>query len=111
MLNAKSRLVGIAYVGGPLALLGPAFVAAIAYIDPGNFATNITAGSKFGHPAYSCTPCPQPGIRLQVLDEEEGAARGVDHRGDDRSLVGRPGARPVGSMARRPAPTRRPWPA
>ncbi len=49
MLNAKSRLVGVAYVGGPLALLGPAFVAAIAYIDPGNFATNITAGSKFGY--------------------------------------------------------------
>ena len=49
MLHAKSRLVGVAYVGGPLALLGPAFVAAIAYIDPGNFATNITAGSKFGY--------------------------------------------------------------
>ena len=49
MLNAKSRLVGVAYVGGPLALLGPAFVAAVAYIDPGNFATNITAGSKFGY--------------------------------------------------------------
>ena len=34
---------------GPLPLLGPAFVAAIAYIDPGNFATNITAGSRFGY--------------------------------------------------------------
>ena len=30
-------------------LLGPAFVAAVAYIDPGNFATNITAGSQFGY--------------------------------------------------------------
>jgi len=29
-------------------LLGPAFVAAIAYVDPGNVAANITAGSKFG---------------------------------------------------------------
>ena len=29
--------------------LGPAFIAAIAYIDPGNFATNIAAGSKFGY--------------------------------------------------------------
>ena len=29
--------------------LGPAFVAAVAYIDPGNFATNIAAGSKFGY--------------------------------------------------------------
>jgi len=32
-----------------LAMLGPAFVACIAYIDPGNFATNISAGSTFGY--------------------------------------------------------------
>src|SRR3954471_8150097 len=30
-------------------LLGPAFVAAIAYVDPGNFATNFAAGSSFGY--------------------------------------------------------------
>lgn len=29
-------------------LLGPAFVAAVAYVDPGNFATNIQAGTTFG---------------------------------------------------------------
>ena len=29
--------------------LGPAFIAAIAYVDPGNFATNIAAGSQFGY--------------------------------------------------------------
>src|ERR1700737_2226689 len=27
---------------------GPAFVASVAYIDPGNFATNIEGGSRFG---------------------------------------------------------------
>src|SRR6266436_3174571 len=32
-----------------LPFLGPAFVACIAYIDPGNFATNIAGGSKFGY--------------------------------------------------------------
>ncbi len=32
-----------------LPFLGPAFIACIAYIDPGNFATNIAAGSKFGY--------------------------------------------------------------
>lgn len=32
-----------------LSLLGPAFIAAIGYIDPGNFATNIQAGSAFGY--------------------------------------------------------------
>ncbi|AHA76392.1 Manganese transport protein mntH [Bacillus subtilis PY79] len=31
---------------GLLPFLGPAFIAAIAYIDPGNFATNISAGSS-----------------------------------------------------------------
>jgi manganese transport protein len=32
-----------------LALFGPAFVAAIAYVDPGNFATNVSAGARYGH--------------------------------------------------------------
>jgi manganese transport protein len=32
-----------------LAMLGPAFVAAIAYVDPGNFATNVAGGAKFGY--------------------------------------------------------------
>ena len=37
--------------GGPrsiLPFLGPAFIACVAYMDPGNFATNIAGGSKFG---------------------------------------------------------------
>nr|WP_147280359.1 Nramp family divalent metal transporter [Photobacterium damselae] len=32
-----------------LLLLGPAFIAAIGYIDPGNFATNIESGSSYGY--------------------------------------------------------------
>src|ERR1700730_8741048 len=32
-----------------LPFLGPAFVACVAYIDPGNFATNIQGGSEFGY--------------------------------------------------------------
>jgi len=32
-----------------LALLGPAFVASIAYVDPGNFATNISGGAEYGY--------------------------------------------------------------
>jgi manganese transport protein len=32
-----------------LALFGPAFVAAIAYVDPGNFATNFSAGAEYGY--------------------------------------------------------------
>jgi manganese transport protein len=41
-LRARGRLRGV------LPLLGPAFVAAIAYVDPGNFATNIAGGAKYG---------------------------------------------------------------
>ncbi|SDH84458.1 manganese transport protein [Sinosporangium album] len=42
-LRARGRL------RGGVALLGPAFVAAVAYIDPGNFATNFTAGASYGY--------------------------------------------------------------
>ncbi|GAA1746786.1 Nramp family divalent metal transporter [Aeromicrobium alkaliterrae] len=30
-------------------LIGPAFIAAVAYVDPGNVATNVTAGASFGY--------------------------------------------------------------
>jgi manganese transport protein len=32
-----------------ITLLGPAFVAAVAYVDPGNFAANFSAGAKYGY--------------------------------------------------------------
>ena len=32
-----------------LPFLGPAFIAAVAYVDPGNFATNMAAGSRYGY--------------------------------------------------------------
>ena len=31
-----------------LPFLGPAFIASVAYVDPGNFATNISGGARFG---------------------------------------------------------------
>ena len=30
-------------------MLGPAFVASVAYVDPGNFATNLQGGAQFGY--------------------------------------------------------------
>jgi manganese transport protein len=42
VLSGKSRL-------RILPFLGPAFIASIAYIDPGNFATNIAGGSRYGY--------------------------------------------------------------
>ncbi len=35
--------------GGLFLLLGPAFVAAIAYVDPGNVAANLTSGASYGY--------------------------------------------------------------
>ena len=35
--------------GSLVALMGPAFVAAVAYVDPGNVAANITAGARYGY--------------------------------------------------------------
>ena len=32
-----------------ITLIGPAFIAAVAYVDPGNVATNVTAGARFGY--------------------------------------------------------------
>ncbi|HHV54189.1 MAG TPA: Nramp family divalent metal transporter [Firmicutes bacterium] len=46
VLNDRATRPGIVRL---LPFLGPAFVAAVAYIDPGNFATNIQAGSEFGY--------------------------------------------------------------
>jgi manganese transport protein len=42
-LRARGRVRGV------LALLGPAFVACVAYVDPGNFATNIAGGAQYGY--------------------------------------------------------------
>jgi manganese transport protein len=36
-------------LGGYLAFAGPAIIASIAYMDPGNYATNIQAGAKYGY--------------------------------------------------------------
>lgn len=45
MLDSRPRPT----TGKPIALLGPAFVAAIAYVDPGNVAANLTAGARYGY--------------------------------------------------------------
>ena len=48
-ISALRQLRARGAIRGRVALLGPAFVAAVAYIDPGNFATNITGGAKYGY--------------------------------------------------------------
>ncbi len=46
VLERKSKRRGL---GRVLPFLGPAFVASVAYMDPGNFATNIQGGAQFGY--------------------------------------------------------------
>ena len=47
--SALERLLSRGKVRATLFMLGPAFVASIAYVDPGNFATNVQGGAQFGY--------------------------------------------------------------
>jgi manganese transport protein len=49
MPSALEQLLARGRLRATLAMLGPAFVAAIAYVDPGNFATNLQGGAQFGY--------------------------------------------------------------
>jgi manganese transport protein len=46
VLNGTSQQGGLKRL---LPFLGPAFIASVAYVDPGNFATNISAGAQLGY--------------------------------------------------------------
>ncbi len=48
-LSPLERVLARGRLRATLAMLGPAFVASVAYVDPGNFATNIQGGAKFGY--------------------------------------------------------------
>src|SRR3954447_23734038 len=57
--------------------LGAAFVAAIAYVDPGNFATNIAGGAKFGYLLlWVVLAANLMGILIQNLSAKVGVATG-----------------------------------
>jgi manganese transport protein len=46
ILSGKSKKSWLAQL---LPFMGPAFIASVAYVDPGNFATNIQGGAQFGY--------------------------------------------------------------
>jgi manganese transport protein len=72
-LRAKGR------VRGGIALLGPAFVAAVAYIDPGNFATNLTAGAQLGYTlVWVIVLANAVAMLVQYLSAKLGVATGKD---------------------------------
>jgi manganese transport protein len=72
-LRSRGRWRGIG------ALLGPAFVAAIAYVDPGNFATNFSAGAIFGYSlAWVIISANLMAMLVQYLSAKIGVATGKD---------------------------------
>ncbi len=73
LLRSRGRIRGI------VALLGPAFVAAVAYIDPGNFATNFSAGAKFGYTlVWVIVVANLMAMLVQYLSAKTGVATGRD---------------------------------
>jgi manganese transport protein len=60
-----------------LPFLGPAFIASIAYVDPGNFATNIQGGAKFGYTLlWVIVASNLMAILIQTLSAKLGIATG-----------------------------------
>src|SRR5580692_6972904 len=73
LLRARGRARGV------IALLGPAFVAAVAYVDPGNFATNFAAGARFGYAlAWAIVAANLMAMLVQYLSAKTGVATGRD---------------------------------
>jgi manganese transport protein len=69
LLRSRGRARGI------VALLGPAFVAAVAYVDPGNFATNFAAGARFGYAlAWTVVVANLMAMLVQYLSAKTGVA-------------------------------------
>lgn len=73
LVRSRGRIRGV------MPLLGPAFVAAVAYVDPGNFATNFSAGSAFGYGlAWVVVLANLMAMMVQYLSAKVGVATGRD---------------------------------
>jgi manganese transport protein len=71
--------------------MGPAFVASVAYIDPGNFATNIQGGAKFGYTLlWVIVASNLMAIILQTLSAKLGIATGKNLAEHCRDNFSRP---------------------
>src|SRR5438874_325084 len=62
-----------------LPFLGPAFIASIAYVDPGNFATNIESGAQFGYMLlWVVVASNLTAMLIQALSAKLGIATGMN---------------------------------
>jgi manganese transport protein len=70
--------------------LGPAFIAAVAYVDPGNFATGAAAGSKFGYLlVWVVVSANLMAMLIQTLSAKLGVASGLNLAEACRELMPR----------------------
>jgi manganese transport protein len=75
--TALQRMHARGRIRGKLGLLGPAFVACIAYVDPGNFATNISGGARYGYLLlWVIVAANLMGMLIQYLSAKVGIATG-----------------------------------
>jgi manganese transport protein len=73
-----------------LPFLGPAFIACVAYIDPGNFATNVAGGSKFGYQlVWVIVAANLMAMLIQTLSAKLGIATGRNLPEVARDRLGR----------------------
>src|SRR5512140_676747 len=76
VLNGQSKKGKFASL---LPFLGPAFIASVAYIDPGNFATNIAGGAQFGYTLlWVIISSNLMAILIQSLSAKLGIASGLN---------------------------------
>jgi len=74
-----------------LPFMGPAFIASVAYIDPGNFATNIQGGAKFGYTLlWVIVASNLMAMLLQTLSAKLGIASGLNLAEQCRNHFSRP---------------------
>jgi manganese transport protein len=74
-----------------LPFMGPAFIASVAYIDPGNFATNIQGGAKFGYTLlWVIVASNLMAMLLQTLSAKLGIATGMNLAEHCRNRFSRP---------------------
>src|SRR6202030_3354317 len=76
VLDGRSRRWDLRQI---LPFMGPAFIASIAYIDPGNFATNIQGGAEFGYKLlWVVVASHLMSMLLQTLSAKLGIATGIN---------------------------------
>jgi manganese transport protein len=88
ILSGERRRRGLARL---LPFLGPAFIASVAYVDPGNFATNIQGGAQFGYTLlWVVVASNLMAMLIQALSAKLGIATGQNLAELCRSSFARP---------------------